>query len=272
VEFFEFLSYGFIKRALVAGSLISVVCAVLGVVLVLRRLSMIGDGLSHMTFGGVALALALNLYPLAVSIPLVALSSLGILRMTERAGVFGDAAIGVVSSVGIAFGVLMASMSGGFNVDLFSYLFGNILSISRVEVAISAIISAGVLAVIIVYYDEIFSITFDEEFARASGVPVDRINALLMVLTAITVVLTMKVVGIMLTSALLILPSVTAFQVARGFRNAMIIAGLFSLLALVTGVFASFLLNLPAGAAIVMVNAFFLLLSFVVRHFMNRKP
>jgi len=267
VDLIEFLSYGFIQRAVIAGSLISVLCAVLGVVLVLRRLSMIGDGLSHVTFGGVALAMALNFYPLAVSLPIVVVSSFGILKLMEKARVFGDAAIAVVSSIGIAAGILLASMAGGFNVDLFSYLFGNILSISTLEVAAAVVISLSVLGAIFFFFDEIFSITFDEDFARASGIPVDRINAVLMVLTAVTVVLTMKVVGIMLTSALLVLPAVTAFQNARGFRNAIIIASISSLLSLVSGIFISFALNLPAGATIVMINVFFLCCSFLFRHF-----
>lgn len=267
MELIEFLEYGFIQRAVIAGSLISVLCAVLGVILVLRRLSMIGDGLSHVTFGGVALAMALNFYPLAVSLPIVVVSSFGILKMMEKARVFGDAAIAVVSSIGIAVGILLASIAGGFNVDLFSYLFGNILSISTVEVAVAVVISLSVLAAIYFLFDEIFSITFDEDFARASGIPVDRINAVLMVLTAVTVVLTMKVVGIMLTSALLVLPAVTAFQNARGFRNAIIIASVSSLFALVAGVFISFGLNLPAGATIVMVNVFLFCGAFLFRRF-----
>ncbi len=265
MDMLEFLSYGFIRRALIAGSLISVTCAVLGVILVLRRLSLIGDGLSHVTFGSVALAMVLNVYPLAVSVPVVVVSSLGILRMTERAGIYGDAAIGVVSSVGIACGILLASIAGGFNVDLFSYLFGNILSISTAEVITAVVVSCAVLAVVFFRFEEMFSITFDEEFARASGIPVDRLNIVIMVLTAVTVVLAMKVVGIMLTSALLVLPAVTAFQNARGFRSAMLTAVVASLASLVSGVALSFSLDLPAGASIVVINVVFFGFAFTVR-------
>ena len=265
MDFIDLLRYGFIQRALIAGSVIALVCALLGVVLVLRRLSLIGDGLSHVTFGTVALAMVLNLYPLVVALPVVLICSLGILRMTEKAGIFGDAAIGVVSSVGIACGILLASVSGGFTVDLFSYLFGNILSIGTAEVAAALIICAAVLASIYVYFEELFSITFDEEFARASGIPVDRINAVLMALTAVTIVLAMKVVGIMLTSALLVLPAVTAFQNAGGFRNAMLIAALLSLLALLSGIVISFVWDLPPGAMIVMINFIFFVCSFLFR-------
>ncbi|MBA4371612.1 MAG: ABC transporter [Thermodesulfovibrio sp.] len=267
----EFLSFGFIQRALIAGSFIALICALLGVVLVLRRLSLIGDGLSHVTFSGVALGLFLNVYPLYVSLPLVVCSALGILKLADKARMYGDAAIGIVSSVGIAAGVMLASLGGGFNVDLFSYLFGNILSISGYEVISSIGLSILVMAVIVFYFNEILSITFDEEFARASGINTGRINAILVMLTGVTVVLTMKVVGIMLTSALLILPASTAFQLARGFRNAMAIAAGTSVFSVVAGIVISFVMNLPTGATIVLLNAGFFLAAFLFKQRI-RKP
>ncbi|MGC2064181.1 MAG: metal ABC transporter permease [Thermodesulfovibrionales bacterium] len=269
----EFLSYGFIQRALIAGSFIALICSLLGVVLVLRRLSLIGDGLSHVTFSGVALGLFLNVYPLYVSLPLVICSALGILRLADKARMYGDAAIGIVSSVGIAAGVMLASLGGGFNVDLFSYLFGNILSISGYEVASSIGLSILVMAVIALYFNEILSITFDEEFARASGINTGKINTILVMLTGITVVLTMKVVGIMLTSALLILPASTAFQLARGFRNAMVISAVTSVTSVVAGIFISFMMNLPTGATVVLLNAGFFLAAFLYKqHGRNPSP
>ncbi len=254
MDIIEFFSYDFILRALITGSFIALVCSLLGVQLVLRRLSLIGDGLSHVTFGGVALGIVFGIYPIYIAIPFVILSSLGILQLIERAKIYGDAAIGIVSSIGIATGVILASLAGGFNIDLFSFLFGNILAISRTEVIISIALSAVVLAVIFVYYYEIFSITFDEEFARASGINTKRINSILVVLTAVTVVLAMKVVGIMLTSALLILPAVSAFQIAKGFRNSLIISAIIAVLSVMSGIFLSFVLNLPTGACIVIIN------------------
>jgi zinc transport system permease protein len=262
----EMLGYAFIQRALIAGSFISVLCAVLGVLLVLRRLSLIGDGLAHVTFGSVALGLVLKVSPLYASIPLVTASSLGILKLMERARIYGDAAVGIVSSVGIAGGVLLASMAGGFNVDLFSYLFGNILSIGIGDVIIAITVSSIVLLVVYFYYQDILSLTFDEEFAKASGINAARINAILVMLTAVTVVLTIKIVGVMLTSALLILPAVTAFQVARGFGKAIIIASVVSLFSVFAGIVASFSLNLPAGASIVIVNFLLFVLMFVCKN------
>ena len=218
----EILGYGFLQRALIGGSLIAVLCSVLGVFLVLRRLSLIGDGLAHVTFGSVALALFFKFYSYAttiVAIPVVLLSALGILKLTEKAKVYGDTAIGIVSSLGIAVGIMLASLSGGFNVDLFSYLFGNILSISNAELAVSAALFLVVIASIAFFYNDLFAITFDEDLARSAGVNTTRINAVLTMLTALTVVLAMKVVGIMLISALLILPAVSALQIARSFLS-----------------------------------------------------
>ncbi len=266
MEITEYLGYGFIQRAIVAGSFISVLCSTLGVLLVLRRLSLIGDGLAHVTFGSVALGLLFRVYPLYVSLPVVMASSMGILKLMERARIFGDAAIGILSAIGIAGGVLAASVAGGFNVDLFSYLFGNILSISAQEVYTSIVLSIAVLVLIVFNYHDIFSITFDEEFAKASGVNVDRMNTMIVLFTAVTVVLTMKVVGIMLTSALLIFPAVTAFQVARGFKSALLTAAAVALASVVTGIFLSLALNLPAGASIVIVNFVFFAAAFILKY------
>jgi zinc transport system permease protein len=193
------------------------------------------------------------------------LCSLGILKLTQRARLYGDAAIGVVSSFGIAGGVLLASVAGGFNVDLFSYLFGNILAIGQGEMVISVALSIVVLAVILLFFNDIFSMTFDEEFARVSGIGTERLNTILVLLTAVTVVLSMNVVGIMLISALLILPAVTALQLARGFKDAMLISACAALVSVVAGVFISLAMNLPTGATIVMTNLILFLTAFVYR-------
>ncbi|MFZ5996770.1 MAG: metal ABC transporter permease [Nitrospirota bacterium] len=262
MDIFEFLQYGFIQRAVIAGSFIALLCSTLGVMLVLRRLSLIGDGLAHVTFGSVALGLLLRVYPLYASIPLVILGSLGVLRLMERAKLYGDAAIGLVSSLGIAGGVILASVAGGFNVDLFSYLFGNILAISESEVIIAIILSLTVLLVISLYYNELFSLTFDEEFAKTSGINTEKLNTIVIILAAVTVVLTMRVVGIMLTSALLIIPAVTALQLARSFRTAMVIASVTSVLSVISGIGISFAFDLPTGAVIVIVNFIFFTVAY----------
>ena len=259
------LSYGFIQRALLAGLFISVLCAVLGLFLVLRRFSLIGDGLAHVTFGTVAVSLLLGLYPVYVSIPLVCLSSLGILRLTRNNRVYTDAAIGIVSSLGIASGIIIASIAGGFNIDLFSYLFGSILAISNAEVVISIVLSVVVILAVSFFYYDLFSITFDENYAQVSGIRTGRINQILVILTSLTVVLAMKVVGIMLVSSLLILPAVTALQLARGFKSTIITASLVAVFSLVLGVFVSLAVNIPTGATIVLVNFACFLTAVVIK-------
>jgi zinc transport system permease protein len=249
-----FLSYGFIQRAYVAGSFIAVLCAILGLFLVLRNLSLIGDGLSHVSFGAIALGLFWGFYPFYVAIPVVILASYLVLKLTEKAQIYGDAAIGIVSSVGIAGGVILASLSKGFNVDLFSYLFGNILAISNQEVFLSVGLSAVVLLVIIFLYNDLFATAFDEHFAKVAGIKTARINVVLMFLTAVTVVLAIKVVGILLVSAMLILPAVAALQIAKGFKAAMITAAIVAIFGVLAGITISFYADLPAGATVVMIN------------------
>ncbi len=261
MEMIDFLSYGFIQRALMAGFFIALLCSCLGFFLVLRRLSLIGDGLAHVTFGSVAVGLFLKTFALYVSLPLVMISSLGILKLIERAKLHGDAAIGMVSSLAIALGVLLASLAGGFNIDLFSYLFGNILAISQGEMIFSILLSGVVLLLIVFFYHDLLSTTFDEESAKTAGIKTRKINTILFLLTAVTVVLTMKAVGILLTSALLILPAVSSLQVSKGFRASLLIASFIGFLSVLGGIFISFGLNLPTGATIVLVNFLIFLIA-----------
>ncbi len=261
----DLLNYEFITRAYLAGSFVAALCAMLGLLLVLRKLSLIGDGLSHVSFGAIALGLFFGFYPFYVAVPIVILASYLILKLTEKAKIYGDAAIGIVSSVGIASGVILASLSRGFNVDLFSYLFGNILAISNQEVYLSIALSLLVLGVIIFLYQDLFSTTFDEEYAKVSGIKTERINLIIMALTAITVVLAIKVVGVMLVSALLILPAVTALQLVKGFKAAMISALIISVLSVLIGITVSFYADIPAGATIVMINFVLFVFAFFTR-------
>lgn len=254
VEFIEFLNYGFVQRAIIAGSFIALLCSTLGMFLVLRRLSLIGDGLAHVTFGSVAVGLLLKIYPVYASIPIVLLSGYGIMKLMEKARLYGDAAIGIMSAAGIASGVLIASAAGGFNVDLFGYLFGNILAISKEEVILSVALSALVIAIIMLFYHELLAVTFDEDLAKVSGIKTKTVNTILILMTAITVVLAMRVVGIMLVSALLILPAVSSFQVAKSFKSAIAFSCFLSVLSVLAGIFVSFSWNLPTGATIVMLN------------------
>ena len=268
MDLFDIFHYGFIQRAMIAGVLIAAISALLGMFLVLRRFSLIGDGLAHTTFGSVAFVLLIGISPLYVTLaalPLVMIASLAIFKLTSSRKINADAAIGIVSSLGIAAGIIFASLSGGFNVDLLSYLFGNILTVNNTELFLSFIVFLIVVAMVISFYDDLFAVTFDQELAQSMGVNTRRINVILFLLTAIAAVLAMKVAGIMLVSALLIVPALTALQLSVSFRATMIAAVAFSILAVVCGIVFAFLLNLPAGATIVLLNIFFLLLVFVAK-------
>jgi len=256
----EAVRYGFVLKALLVGSLIALCCSFLGVFLVLKKFSLIGDGLAHVSFATIAIALLLSASPLLVSIPIVVLASFIILKLNEKADLHGDAAIGLVSSFSIATGVLIASISKGFNVDIMSYLFGSILVISNTDVIISFILSILVISLVIFFYNNLFAITYDEEFARVMGLNTRMMNYLVSVLTAVTIALGIRVVGTMLISSLIIFPTVSALQVSKGFKGTILISAIISISCVITGVFLSFIFNLPTGAAIVILNS----LCFVV--------
>lgn len=259
--FLELLKYGFVQRAIITGFFIAILCSTLGIFLVLRRLSLIGDGLAHVTLSGVALGLLLKIYPLYVAIPITLICGIVILNIIEKTKLSGDTAIGIVSSAGISLGVIVASIAGGFNIDLFSFLFGNILTITFEEMMLSILLTFVVTGVIVVLYNQIISITFDEELARVSGINTKKINTLLILLTALTVVLSMKIVGIILVSAFLILPSVSALQIAKSFRTSIILSCCFSVFSVLLGILISFILNMPTGATIVVISLFIFILS-----------
>lgn len=251
----ELLQFGFLQRALLAGVFVAAACGLLGVFLVLRRSSMMGEGLAHFAFATVGLGLLLQIPPLWVAAPLAVLASMLILKLPERGAMFGDAAIGMVSSVGVAAGVLLASLGRGFNVDLFSYLFGDILAVSPAEVGLSVALSAAVIAVLGGHFPSLFALTFDAEYARATGVRTVRLDRMLAALTALTVVLGMRVAGTLLVSSLLIFPAVTALHLARSFRMALVLAAVIGVATIVGGILTACLADIPAGSAIVLLNA-----------------
>jgi len=264
-QIIEAFQFGFIQRAVVAGCFIGVCCAVLGIFLVLRRLSLIGEGLAHFSLAPLGFALMLGIYPLYVAVPMGILASFWILHLANRANMYGDAAIGLVSAIGVATGVIMASLGSGFNVDLFGYLFGDILAVSRLESAMTIALSFVVLLLVLLNYQELFAIAFDEEYARVVGLNTVRTNQILVILTTFTVILGIKVVGIMLVSSLIIFPAVTALQLSKGFKAAIIIAAIASVCSVVMGIVLAFLFNLPAGATIVIVNFVFFMVSYATK-------
>jgi zinc transport system permease protein len=259
------LSYGFFQRALLAGLFVAFACAILGLFLVLRRDAMIGHGLSHVTFGGVALGLFINLLPLVTALAVAVLASLAIMKLRQKAGLHGDTAIGILSSVGMAVGIALATLAGRFNVDLLSYLFGDILAISPVEVWLSVALAAASVALIFANYHKLMYATFDREAARAAGVQVGRLDLLLTILTSVTVVLGMKVVGILMVTALLVIPAAAGLQLAANFRQALVLSALTAVFSVTVGLAASSYLDLPAAATIVLIAFIVFGAFFVVR-------
>jgi len=259
----EFLSYGFVQYGLAAGSLVAVICALLGVFLVLKRLSLIGDGLSHVCLTGVAIGLLTQTSPLYMSVPVVLLSSLGILQIMDKIKVYGDAAIGIVSAVGLALGILLTALAGGFNADLFGFLFGSILTVGRGEVFACAVLLGALLIFFLYFYRDLLTASFDEAFARTRGVAVKRLNAALIIFTSLAIVLALKVVGIFLVSALIVLPPVTALLLARTFKQVLLWACGLALVSVWVGVYLSFLFNIPSGATIILINFALLLLAYL---------
>lgn len=255
----EMLSYTFLTRALIVGVLVSLCSALLGVPLVLKRYSMIGDGLSHVGFGALAIAAALNAAPLAVAIPVVVAAAFLLLRLSTTGRIKGDAAIAVISTGSLALGVIVISLSTGMNTETSNYLFGSILSMSESDVRLSLIIAAAVLLLFILFYNPIFAVTFDETFARATGTPAGACNALLSLLTALTIVVGMRMMGSLLISGLVIFPALSAMRLCREFRHVIITASALSVLCFVAGTVASFALAIPTGASVVCLNILVLL-------------
>ena len=266
----QMFTYPFIVRAFVVGILVSLCAALLGVPLVLKRYSMIGDGLSHVSFGALSIALACGWAPLPVSIPVVIAAAILLLRMTENSPMGADAAIAVSSSSALAIGVIVTSVTTGMTTDVDSYMFGSILAMDRADVALSVILSVAVLVLFIVFYHKLFAITFDESFSRATGVKVGLYNTLLSVLTALTIVLGMRMMGAMLISSLVIFPALSAMRVRKSFRGVVICAGIMSVASFCVGLTLSYLVSTPVGATVVVVNLAVFLLCCVIRTFQNR--
>ena len=253
-ELMNMLSYHFMQRALIVGVLVSLCAALLGVSLVLKRYSMIGDGLSHVGFGALAIASALHLAPLAVAVPVVMLAAVGLLRMRQSSRIKGDAMTALISSSALAIGVISVSVTTGMNTEISSYLFGSVLSLSRSDAVLSVLLSLVVLLLFVLFYPRLFAVTFDESFSRATGTRTELYNTLLALLTAVTVVLGMRMMGALLISSLIIFPALSAMRVCKSFRGVVLCAAAVSVGCFLAGTVASYFLETPTGASIVVAD------------------
>ncbi len=263
-------SYSFIQRALIVGLLISLCAALLGVILVQKRYSLIGHGLGDVGFASTSLAVALGLPILPVSIPIVVAAACAIMFYSQRVKSSGDIAIGMVSTGALATGVVITAVSGGFNVDVSDYMFGSILAMSDLDVILSLILSAVIIILFVCCYNRLFLVTCDETFARASGIRVGFYQFIIALLTALTVVLGMRMMGSLLISSLIIFPAVTAGKLVKSFKAVVGVSVVLSMACFFLGILLSFKINLPTGASIVIVNIAVLLIVLGIRRILDR--
>lgn len=263
-DFVNALAYPFMSRAIVVGVLVSLCASLLGVILVLKRYSLIGHGLSDVGFASLSLAMAVGVSPVLVATPLVIIASFIIMYVSQSKKINGDVAIGIFSTSALAFGVIVTALSEGFNMDVYSYMFGSILAMSQTDVTMSIILSVVVLSIFAVFYNRLFIVTADEDFAKAIGVNITFYQFLISFLTALTVVIGMRMMGTLLISSLIIFPAIIAKKFVRSFKYLVILSAFFSIICFLCGMLISFLFNLPTGAGIVLVNIITLLLSSII--------
>ena len=258
----EFLAYQFGVRALIGGLIIAVTCSGLGVFLVLRRLSLVADGLSHVAFGGIAFGLYSGIYPLYTAVVGVILGALGI-HALGKLRVASDAAIAILFAAGLAIGIILISVTQNVAVDVLSFLFGTILGINQTDLYLAAALGIIVVGILLVFWKEWVSLTVDAEFARVSGLPVPALELVFTILTGLTVVVAMRLVGVLLVSSLIVIPASAMIQLKMPFRRTVLSACAVAVVSVVAGLQLSFMYNLAPGGSIVFVTILFFILAAV---------
>jgi len=267
----ELFKYPFVTRAVLAGVLVALCAALLGVVLVLKRYSLIGHGLADVGFASVSIALALGFSPMLVSMPLVIIASFIIMTYSQKKGIEGDVVLGILTTASISAGVIITAVTNGFNIDVYNYMFGSILAMQDGDIIISAALAVVVISMFVLFYNKIFLITSDENFAAASGINVTLYQFMISFLTALTVVIGMRMMGTLLISSLIILPSVTAGKISRSFKSLVISASIISVVCFIAGIIVSFVFNLPTGASVVAVNVLLLIVISCFSGFLRKR-
>ena len=262
---FEILTYTFMHRALISGISIAILCSVIGLFLVLRRYSLFGDAIAHSSFGGIALGLLAGVYPLWTAYGVSIISALIITKIKDRYNISGDASIAVLLSSGIAAGLVIISFSGGFTIDIFSFLFGSILLVSINDTVLILALTGVILIVILLLYRQILYSTFNEEQAKVSGVPVEKINYLIIFMAGITVVTSIQLVGVLLISALFVIPNITAIMYGKGFKQTAIISMSFSVFSVVAGILISYVFDITPAGTIVLLSVAILAITMGIK-------
>ena len=238
----------------------------MGTFLVLKRYSLFGDALSHMAFGGISLGLFSGIYPLWTAYAVSILGALGMTKLRKSTKISGDAAIAVLLVSGFGIGILLISATGGFSVDLFSFLFGSIFLISNEDTILILEISASVVATLVLLRKQLIHFIFDEEQAKVSGIKVDRLNYVFVIIAAITVITSMRLVGILLISALIVLPNITSMLFGKGFRQTVIISMIISVSSVISGIILSYYFDLAPSGTIVMISVGILVVTLGVKY------
>lgn len=268
-DFLLLFTYPFVIRALIVGIAVAISSSSLGSFLVLKKYSMIGDGLAHVSFMAIALALVLNQSILWISLPIVTLASMVIMRLNENANIHGDAAIGLISSFSIAVGTIIISMARGFNIDIDSYLFGSILLIQNADLILAVVVAILIATIVILFYPQLFMMTFDEEFARVNKIKTKWFNYLLAALTSITIIIGIRAVGTLLISSLIIFPTIIALQITRGFKATILTSVILSIAFIILGFIVSFAFDWPTGSTIVVINGIAFLTIYLTKNIRN---
>ena len=261
----EALSYGFMQKALIAGIAVGLICSFMGTFLVLRRYSLFGDGIAHVAFGGISVGLFLGVFPLWTAFIVSIFGGLGLQKLRQSTKISGDSAVAVVLVSGLAVGVILVSSSGGFSVDLFSFLFGSILLISQEDTIMILALSAGIIATLTILQKQFLHLTFNEEQAKLSGMRTTLLNYAFVVLASITVVTSMRLVGILLISALIVIPNITAMQFGKGFKKTVFISMSISVISVVSGILVSYFLNVAPSGTIVVIAVGILIGTLVLK-------
>lgn len=257
---FDLIQYGFMQRALISAIAISVICSIVGLFLVLKRHSLFGDALAHVAFGGISLGLFIGVYPLWTAYIVAILSAVGVNKLRESTKIPPDSSIAVLLTSGLAIGVILISISGGFTLNLFSILFGNILLVSNDDVIMILITDAIVIPVIYILYKKLVLIIFDENQAKVSGLNVTWINTLFIILASITVIASIRLVGVLLISSLIVIPNITALMLGKGFKKTLFISCAMSVFSVVFGIVISYYSNLaPSGTIVLTLVSMFLI-------------
>ncbi|MGB6532931.1 MAG: metal ABC transporter permease [Candidatus Nitrosopolaris sp.] len=267
---FEILQYSFMQRALLSGVVVAATCSVVGLFLVLRRQSLFGDALSHVAFGGIAVGLFTNIYPLWTALVVSILASLGITKLRQSTKIPPDAAVAVMMSSGLAMGIVLIGLAGGFSLDLESFLFGSILLISMQDQVMILLLSAAVLLIVFKLHKQLMYVAFSEDQARVSGINVTRLNYLFIGLASLTVIASLRLVGVLLISSLIVIPNITAMMFGKGFKKTALISIIIAVSSVVIGIVISYVANLAPGGTIVLTTIFILVGSLVAKSITKR--